>query len=207
MLVITGLGRCGMSLVGQVLMSMNYRGGNDLNNYLLPSIHELNKDIYNQIITRGSVDIDSICKTEYWKGKTYKYAMLNCIKDKRQGPIHFVIDPCFMWHTDILRAWVKSERVLKFLILHRDFNDIIDSYRKNLPYDDEVYLGADVNRYEKLFSDFTKTIKELNIPHHIGMYDNIIKESSPMFGKVRKISHLQFCHRQASVIMKEILNC
>lgn len=205
MLVITGLGRCGVSLIGQVLLSMNYKGGNDLKNYRLPSITQLNKDIYHQILLRGSVDLDSRCRTEYWINHTYRSAIATATKDPRQRPVHFIIEPCFMWHKEILKTWIRVRNDLRFLVVKRKFEDIALSYVRNPPEKNEMFFGYDPTRYEKALEDCITTLKDFDIKHHVSIYPKFLINAGTMFKAVRLMSHLQFCHVEANRIMQEIL--
>jgi hypothetical protein len=205
MIVITGLGRCGLSIIGQVLLSMNYKGGNDLQNYRLPSIHELNMDIYEQVKQRGAVNPSARCNNKYWDGYQYKEAIANVAKDDRQRPVHFIIDPCFMWHKEILKVWIRSRKDLKFLIIHRDFDKILDSYHRNPPDETELFRGNNVLKYKADFADCITTLRSFNFSYDIGLYPNFTKDGKTLFKKIRQLSNLHFCHMEASKIMKETL--
>jgi hypothetical protein len=205
MIVITGLGRCGLSIIGQVLLSMNYRGGNDLIDYRLSSIQELNKDIYQQILNRGGVNPSAKCNNEYWRGYAYKEAIANVAKDERQRPVHFIIEPCFMWHKEILKVWLRSRKDLKFLIIHRDFDKLLDSYHRNPPDETELFRGSDILRYKADFADCITTLISFRFSYEIGIFPNFTKDGKTLFQKIRQMSNLQFCHIEASKIMKEIL--
>lgn len=198
MFIITGLGRCGMSLIGQSLLSMNYKGGKDLNNYILQPIRDLNAALYQQILERGSVDLDAP-----WKDQTFKEAIKNCTKD--QLPVHFLIEPCFMWHNEILKAWLSSRNDLNFLLVRRDIDDILESYKKTPPDKTELFRGSNKAKYESDFEDCLSTIKDLQIPHHVSIYPKFTYDPRTMFKSIKGLSRLQFCYIEASKLMKEIL--
>jgi hypothetical protein len=205
MIVITGLGRCGLSIIGRVLLSMNYKGGNDLQNYRLSSIHELNKDIYQRIMKHGGCNPSAKCNNEYWAGYKYKEAVASITKDDRQKPVNFIIDPCFMWHKGILNVWLRSRRDLKFLIVHRDFDKILDSYRRNPPDETEFFRGDNILKYKADFADCITTLITFRFQYQFGIYPNFTKNGMTIFKNIRHMSGLNFCHIEADRIMKEIL--
>jgi hypothetical protein len=184
---------------------MNYKGGNDLQNYRLKSVHELNLDIYEQITKHGGCNPSSKCNNEYWSGYKYKEAVASITKDERQNPVHFIIDPCFMWHKGILNVWLRSRTDLKFLIMYRDFDKILDSYRRNPPDETELFRGFNILKYKADFADCITTFLYFQRPYETGLYPNFTRDGKTLFKKIRQLSNLQFCHIEASKIMKEIL--
>ena len=194
MLIITGLGRCGMSLIGQVLLTMNYRGG------MLPQIHDLNMSLNKQ----DSIDLDSPCDVDYWKDHTFKQAIDRCNKDKREGPVHFAIDPLFIWNPDLIRAWWNAGKKLKVLVVTRKFEDYVDSYKRNPPEEGSCVID-DPDLYNIYVEGCKAVLKELEIPHHISIFPKFLKDSRTMFRAVKIMSHLQYCHNVANRIMQEIL--
>ncbi len=192
MLIITGLGRCGMSLIGQVMLSMNYRGGD-----YVPHIHDLTLSIHN----KGSIDLDSQCDVDYWRGHTFKQAIDKCNK---KGPTHFIIDPLFIWNPDLIRTWWNAGKKIKVLVVTRKFEDYADSYKRNPP-DEGSCVVDDPDLYNIYVEGCKAVLKELQIPHHISNFPKFLKDSRTMFRAIKTISHLQFCHVVANRLMQEIL--
>ena len=216
MLIITGLGRCGTSFLASVLLAMNYKSGKNINwyehvnaGYELSTVHTLNHDMYfHHIIPNGSVNLNKMCLGEYWgEGGyeyTYKEAMLNFDKDEKQGPVHFVKDPRFMWHPEILRSWWRVRKDLRFIVLHRDFEDVRKS-RASLPeqYDDPVRGSKDVIRYKTDFADCITLMADLRIPFHIHMFPRFLHDAKPLFRDIKKLG-LQTCHVEGNKLVQEM---
>jgi len=204
MLVITGLGRCGMTVLGDVLTAMNYKCGKDHVNYMLPSIHDLNVEMYDQILSNGKIDTRMECKLEYWKGHTYESAIRNCTSDVKQSPVSFIIDPSFMWHPQIFRSWWRTRRDLRVIILHRNFNDIIKSWnRLSDEYDDEKRGSLKTLPYKEDFANCITDMVDMNIPYFIHLFPKIVHDAIPLFRDIKTLG-LQTCHFEGNKLMKEL---
>jgi len=216
MLVITGLGRCGTSFLASVLMAMNYKTGKNINwhdsvdaGYELSTVHTINHDLYfKQLCETGEIDLNKMCLGDYWGeggyGYTYKEAMLKFNSDEKQGPIHFVKDPRFMWHPEIIRAWWRVRKDFRYIILHRDFNDVMES-RRRLPeqYDDPKRGSKSVTPYKEDFADCITEMVKLRIPFEIQMFPNYLYDAKPLFRAIRKLG-LQTCHMEGNKLVQEM---
>jgi hypothetical protein len=216
MLIITGLGRCGTSFLASVLLAMNYKTGKNINwhesvnaGYELSTVHSINHDMYfEQILKHGEVLLNNICLGDYWgkggHGYTYKEAILNFDKDERQGPVNFVKDPRFMWHPKIIEAWWRVRKDLRFMILHRDFEQVRQS-RVRLPkqYDDPARGSESVTKYKTDFADCITVMEDMRIPYRIEMFPKYLYDAKPLFRKIRELG-LQTCHLEGNKLVQEM---
>jgi hypothetical protein len=215
MLVITGLGRCGTSFLTRVLMAMNYKTGKNINWHEsvnagneLSTVHSLNHDLYQQISQTGKIDINKMCLGDYWGkggyGYTYKQAIENFDKDPKQGPVHFIKDPRLMWHADIIKAWWRVRKDLRFMILHRDFEDVRKS-RARLPkqYDDPKRGSKSVTPYKEDFADCITTMVDMRIPYKIQMFPKYLYDAKPLFRDIKELG-LQTCHIEGDKLVQEM---
>lgn len=215
MLIITGLGRCGTSFLAKVLMAMNYKTGKNINwhdsvdaGYELSTVHSLNHDLYQQIEKTGEINVNKICLGGYWGeggyGYTYKQAMANFDKDAKQGPIHFVKDPRFMWHPEIIRAWWRVRKDLRYMVLHRDFTDVMMSRRRLPPqYDDPKRGSKSVTPFKEDFADCITEMLKLKIPFEIQMFPNYLYDAKLLFQSIRKLG-LQTCPIEGNKMVQEM---
>jgi hypothetical protein len=216
MLVITGLGRCGTSFLAKVLLAMNYKTGKNINwhesvdaGYELSTVHTLNHDFYfDQLMKTGSINLNKICLGDYWGeggyGYTYKQAIENFNKDKKQGPVHFIKDPRFMWHPEILKAWWRVRKDLRFIVLHRDFEEVMLS-RRRLPeqYDDPKRGSKSVTPYKEDFADCITSMVDMRIPFKIHMFPKFLNDAKPLFRDIKQLG-LQVCHNEGQKIVEEL---
>jgi len=215
MLVITGLGRCGTSFLAKVLMAMNYKTGKNINwhesvdaGYELSTVHSLNHDLYQQINQTGSINLNKMCLGDYWGkggyGYTYKQAMENFSNDPKQGPVHFIKDPRFMWHPEIITSWWRVRKDFRYIILHRDFEDVRSS-RARLPkqYDDPKRGSESVTPYKEDFADCITTMVDLRIPYKIQMFPKYLYDAKPLFRDIRELG-LQTCHLEGNRMVQEL---
>ncbi len=216
MLVITGLGRCGTSFLAKVLIAMNYKTGKNINwhesvnaGLELSTVHTLNHDMYfEQIRKDGRVALNRICLGDYWgKGGyeyTYQQAIQNFDKDPKQGPVNFIKDPRFMWHPEIIKAWWRTRKDLRFMILHRDFEDIRQS-RARLPeqYDDPKRGSKSVTPYKEDFADCVTAMTDMRIPYKIQMFPKYLYDAKPLFRDLKALG-LQVCNIEGNKMVQEM---
>jgi hypothetical protein len=216
MLVITGLGRCGTSFLAKVLMAMNYKTGVNINwhesvdaGYELSTVHSLNHDLYfHHIVPDGEVDVNRKCLGDYWGeggyDYTYKEAMLNFDKDEKQGSVNFIKDPRFFWHPKIIRAWWRVRKDLRYIILHRDFEEVMMSRRRLPPqYDDPKRGSKSVTPYKEDFADCITELTNLRIPYEIQMFPRYLYDAKPLFSSIKKLG-LQTCHLEGDKMVQEM---
>jgi hypothetical protein len=215
MLVITGLGRCGTSFLAKVLMAMNYKTGKNINwhesvdaGLELSTVHTVNHDLHQQVNQTGSINLNKMCLGDYWgKGGyeyTYREAIQNFDKDKKQGQVNFVKDPRFMWHPDIIKAWWSVRKDLRFIILHRNFEEVRQS-RARLPkqYDDPARGSKSVTPFKEDFADCITIMADLRIPFKIQMFPRYLIDAKPLFRDLKELG-LQVCHMEGDKLVQEM---
>jgi hypothetical protein len=216
MLVITGLGRCGTSFLAKVLLAMNYRGGKNMHwhgnvnaGYELSTVYSLNHDMYFvHLHHHKRINLDMICLGDYWGeggyGYTYREAIQNFDKDPIQGPVQFIKDPRFMWHPEIIKAWWSVRKDLRFMILHRNFEDVRQS-RSVLPeeYDDSKRGSKSVIPYKEDFADCITAMLDMGIPFKIQMFPNYLYDATPLFKDIKSLG-LQTCHIEGNRLVQEM---
>lgn len=176
MLVITGLPNCGTSFLAKVLMAMNYKGGVDLNSECeLSSVYDLNQDMYS---INGSINLDSECQCDYWKNRTYRYAIHNYDKDEKQGTVSFINDLTFMRSPEIIKAWWEVRKDLRFIILRNSIPDKVSHRRIRL-------------------------MKEQEIPCKVQSYPEFLDNAQPLFKNIRTLG-LQTCHIEGNKLVQEM---
>lgn len=198
MLIITGLGRCGTSLVAKWFQMMGYNLGNgvawhdSINAGLeLGSVYQLNIEMYDVFIARGKeIDLKQVCVRRYWKGKTFEEAINSVDKDEKQGGyVPVVKDPRFTWHPKLIEAWAKCRQDLKLLILHRDVHRIMNS-RLALAeesYDPKPGRMKDINMFKVDFCDFLTEVMLLDLPYELLLYPRFCLKPFRLFNAVTRL--------------------
>jgi hypothetical protein len=195
MVIITGLGRCGTSILTKYFKELGFGLGRNVHwheqvraGYELSTFYSLVDDLYQRYCKKGlPINLDDKCLGDYWKGNTYRKAFDKVDKDDRQGYIDLVKDPRITWHPDIIEALWEVRRDIKLIICHRKVELIYNS-RKSLPiqYDDPK-PRKELNEYKIDFCDFYTKVLELNIPHEIIMFPYFLRDFNVMYNKLKVI--------------------
>lgn len=139
MLIITGLGRCGSSVMTKMVQSLGYGVGNMLSydNSLragmeLAPAYAINRDLYDDFISRGrEINLDEKIDTPYWGKISYRDRILRIDKDdvpdRPQGLVEVIKDPRFTWHPEIIKSWWNVRKDICVLYLMRDPDEVIAS--------------------------------------------------------------------------------
>lgn len=179
MLIITGLGRCGSSLLTKFLKEVGYNVGmvkwddkmdagmEDVN------VSRLNRALYVIIQDKNIQD-----------PKLFFPAVSEVIKSYDM-PI--VKDPHFTWSPGLIECWKLVRSDLKVLFLHRKFEDIIKSRERisklNLGSKD-VKRGSDLSKYKADFADFIAKLIELKIPFQTLLFPYFTANYSLVYSKL-----------------------
>jgi hypothetical protein len=171
MIIITGLGRCGTSILTKYLGDVGFGVGRNINwhdearaGYELSTAYSINREMWNSYCKAGKpIDLDFDYRGPYWKCK-YREAIFNVDKDEKQGKVEVIKDPRFTWNPELIEAWWTVRQDFKLIICHRDIKSIYDS-RKALPpqYDDPKRLK--LPEYKIDFADFYTRVLQLEIPY------------------------------------------
>jgi len=199
MLIITGLGRCGTSLLMKFLKEIKFPVGKDLNwideinaGYELRSAYSINLMAYSYFIKQGKeIDLDVKLDDKYWKDMSLREMIQNVDKDPRQLSVHMFKDPRFTWSPKLIEMWWTVRKDLEVLLLHRNVQEIIES-RGRLPQTYQEPKPERVNKpevYKSDFHDFLTKLLELQIPYEILFYPNFTRDYEMVVRALNKLSY------------------
>jgi hypothetical protein len=163
---------------------------------------------FEHILKHGRVLLENVCIGDYWgkggRGFTYAQAIQNFDKDERQGPVNFVKDPRFMWHPLIIKAWWSIRKDLRFMILHRNFEEVRQS-RARLPkqYDDPARGSESTTKFKTDFADCITMLADLRIPYKIQMFPRYLIDAKPLFRDLKELG-MQTCHMEGNKMVQEL---
>lgn len=189
MYIITGLGRCGTSILTKYLQSVGFELGRNVHwhkevnaGYELSTFYSLVDDLYQRYLKKGvSINLDQHCLGAYWDDYTYREAFNLVDKDERQGKVDVVKDPRITWHPDLIEAIWECRKDIKLIICHRKPENIKKS-RETLPkqYGDPK-PRTKLEHYKIDFCDFHSRVLELGIPHIILYFPNFILNTQKLY--------------------------
>ena len=196
MILITGLGRCGTSILIKYLKEVGVGIGVNVNwhenvraGYELTTFYTLTHDLYHRFCKEGKpIDLDVECWGTYWEGKTYRQALQEVDKDERQGDVQVVKDPRVTWHPDIIESIHEArDGDLRLIICHRKIENVYRS-RKSLPenYDDPKPRKV-LDEYKIDFADFYTRVLELNIEHVNVFFPNFLLDFNKTYWQLTNI--------------------
>ena len=184
MIIITGLGRCGTSILIKYLNQVGFGIGKNVNwhdnvraGYELSTFYSPIHDIYDRFCKVGlPIDLDSLHRGDYWKGNSYREILNKFDKDERQGKVDIVKDPRITWHPDLIEAIWEVRQDFKLIICHREVESIYNS-RKSLPiqYDDPKPRN-ELSEYKVDFCDFYTRVLKLDIPYTTLFFPNFLQD-------------------------------
>lgn len=189
MLFITGLGRCGTSLVMKILKDMDFHIGVNAEwisrveaGLELGSVHRINSELYYRYIVKGlDVQIDDDALFRHWKGYTYRHILTKFDTDKRQGDIVTVVkDPRLTWHPKLIRTWWEYRKDIKLLILHRDPKYIINSRLRYENFEDPKDRKT-IEDYHSDYHNFMMEVIDLKIPFKLIMFPDFCYNKDILF--------------------------
>lgn len=194
MIIVTGLGRCGTSILTKYLGECGYGLGKNVNwhdkaraGLELSTAYSLNQDMWISCCHAGKpIDLTRKYRGSYWDGMTYKEVIQNVDKDEeRQGKIEVWKDPRFTWNPELIEAWWSVRQDIKLIICHRDIQSIYNS-RKSLPeqYDDPK--RKEIEEYKVDFADFITKVLQLNIPYMFLFYPHFLLEINETVMKLKE---------------------
>jgi len=212
MLIVTGLGRCGTSLmidfIGRVGVEIardhmsfdkNKRAGLEF-----APAYSINRDLFTDFISYGKkIDVDKVIDTPYFGKISYRDRILKIGEDP---PVDAIKDPRFMWHPDIIETWYKVRgKDIKVLILHREFEEVILSRLKAGWKDGDPKRRKNINELKIDFAEFMTRILKLGIAYSILYYPNFLKEYDSVY---KALSHLDinFDKEEGKSIWSDLVN-
>jgi hypothetical protein len=192
MYIITGLGRCGTSILIKYLNEVGFAIG--LNNhwnkeiragYELSTFYSITDWMHHNFCKKNlPIDLDVDYPGPYWGNRTYREALQEFDKDERQGKVEVVKDPRISWHPDLIEAIYEARPDIKLLICHRDIKSICES-RDNLSarYDDPKPRCI-LSDYQIDFAEFFTRVLKLDIPYRIMFFPNFLKSFEVLWGEL-----------------------
>jgi hypothetical protein len=211
MVIITGLGRCGTSILTKYLQEVGIGLGKNVSWHKearagleLSPAYSITDWMYDQFIKKGNpINIHDPIPGDYWQG-SYAEAMYNVDKDERQGKVEVFKDPRITWHRDLIRAWYLARRDIKLIICHRKPEDVYAS-RKALPpkYDDPK--RRELIEYKIDFEEFFTTVLEIGIPYRTLYFPNFLFNYTEVF-KVLEDVGLSHDSREGKKVWDRIID-
>jgi len=188
-IIITGLGRCGTSLLAKFFHEMEFNLGNQISwnedmraGYEFAPAYAINRDLYTDFIDPGKdIDLDERIDCPYWGYASYRERIFRFDKDDiperhQGGKIEVIKDPRFTWSPLLIRSWRKVRSDLKLIICHRNTQEIWMSrkYLGEKYYDPkhERMLNPDIYKID--FNDFLTEVMRLDIPFELLFFPNFL---------------------------------
>lgn len=199
MKIITGLGRCGTSILIKYLHEVGFNLGHNIAwhrevnaGFELSSFYTIVDWMYESNLKKGNpINLNNPMQGNYWKGSSYKEAITTFDTDKKQckksNKIDVVKDPRITWHPDLIQALWDCRKDFKLIICHRKPENVLRS-RNNLPdrFEDPK-PRTELNHYKIDFCDFYTRVLELEIPHIILYFPNFLKNYDQTYDKLNSI--------------------
>ncbi len=180
MIIITGLGRCGTSILTKYLGMVGFALGRNVNwnkearaGMELSTAYSITDNMHHYFLKNDEpIDLNSKCHGDYWD-MTYGEAILNVDKDERQGKVDVFKDPRITWHPDLLKAWWSVRQDFQLIICHRKPEDVYKSRKALSPrYDDPK--RRELIEYKIDFEEFFTTVLELGIQYKTLYFPNFL---------------------------------
>jgi hypothetical protein len=186
MILITGIGRCGTSVLMKYLEKVGFFVGNDLcwydeirAGYELSIVTKINWSLWSNYCQKGKlINVDD---NIYGAGVgayniTYRNAI--CLTDRdRGGFVKVIKDPRFTWHPDIIEAWWRVRQDFKLIICHRDAEAVMRS-RNLFPekFRNDTSNCISIDQYKIDFTNFLTRVLKLKIPYEILFFPNFLQD-------------------------------
>ena len=190
MIIVTGLGRCGTSILIKYLGEVGFGLGRNVNwnsemraGLELSTAYCINQGMWQGFSKSGTpIDLERIPSGDYWANKTFREQILNVDKDERQGKVDVIKDPRFTWHPDLIEAWWEVRKDIKLIICHRDIEQIYKSRKalNNRGQDDPKRAvhprnpEVELPRYKIDFADFFTKVLEIGIDYELLFFPDFL---------------------------------
>jgi hypothetical protein len=215
--IITGLGRCGTSILTKYLKEVGFGIGKNVNwyekanaGYELSTFWSQIDDFYTHYLNKGKpINLDDMAMGQgYWKGMTYREILENVDKDERQGKVDLIKDPRLTWHPDIIETIYGCRPDLKLIICHRKPENVKKSrerlYKKYKQWHDNK-PRTKIEDYKIDFCDFYTRVLELEIPHVVLFFPNYLKNYNKTYDTLQEIG-LEFDKEKGNKKWKELID-
>jgi len=154
MIIITGIGRSGTSLIAEFFRQMGF---------------DIGTVSWNKNTIAGNEDVDTLLiNKQILKGKIPKTDIINLKRD-------VVKDPLFVSDRSIIRAWCALRKDIRVIYMHRDFEAIAASQKRHPNMYTPAYrCFPDLMEIKE--REFLKELHKLNVPHAVLSFPNLNPE-------------------------------
>ena len=183
MYIITGLGRCGTSILTRYLKEVGFGIGYSVHwhdearaGYELSTFYSITDWLYHEYTKKGKkINLDDEFKGNYWKGLTYREALQQVDNDEKQGKVHIVKDPRITWHPDLIEAIYEARPDINLLICHRDIKSIYNSRNSLSERYNDPKPRKKLSEYQIDFAEFMTRVIKLDISYKMFFFPDIFK--------------------------------
>lgn len=120
--------------------------------------------------------------------------------------ISVVKDPRFTW-PGVLEEWLKIRRDLKFLILTRNFNDVLASReRMENAYDLQDPRKYTIDRLQTDFRNFLDILQKNNLKYTVISFPSIIDEYDLFYSSVEYLGYNSFSRGEGRKIWEKTVD-
>jgi hypothetical protein len=203
MFIITGLGRCGTSILMKYLREVGFGLGKNVSwneemraGLELSTAYSLNQRMWMGFSKNGNpIDLDRVPTGDYWVGKSFRECILSVDNDERQGKVDVFKDPRFTWHPDLIEAWWEVRKDIKLIICHRDIEQIYKSRKalNNTGQDDPKRAvhpsnpEVELPRYKIDFADFFTKVLEIGIDYELLFFPKFLEDFESTWKSLNRI--------------------
>jgi len=195
MIIITGLGRCGTTLMAKWFKEMGFEMGVRMNYHEeyragmeLTLAYSISRDMYTDYICPyGEVRLDDPVEDAYWGvNSTIRKRIHGLYDTPETGKIEVFKDPRITWDPLIIRAWHEViPKDIQLIICHRDFDQIRLSREVTSRQSDDNFLDPKgrkiTEEFQIDFANFMTEVYRLKIPHHVFMFPDFLMDFEEMY--------------------------
>lgn len=194
MFIITGLGRCGTSILIKYLGEVGFGLGKNLSwnpdmraGLELSTAYSLTRRMWIGFSNNGNpIDLDRVFSGTYWKNMSFRDAILAVDKDEKQGRVDVIKDPRITWHPDLIEAWWNVRKDIKLIICHRDIEQIYKSRKSMRPHEDDPKRKT-IDEYKIDFADFFTRVLEIGIDYELLFFPDFLMNFDSVWGCLNRI--------------------
>lgn len=213
MIVVTGLGRCGTSILTRFLNDVGIAIGHTNHwidevraGYELSTFYSIVDWMHHHFCKKGiPIDLDAPYPGPYWKPRTYRQALKDVDKDERQGKVELVKDPRITYHPDLIEAVYEARPDIRLLICHRDIASVCNSRKSLDPRFADPKPRYEVVDYQIDFAEFYTRVLKLDIPHEMFFFPNFLKNYDELYDKLSGFD-INFSYRLGQAMYDKLID-
>ena len=197
MIIITGLGRCGTTFIATLFKELGFGMGTRLRfskdlraGMEFDVAYSISRDIHDYWKRTGKIELDLARKAKYWGCEiSLRDRILRLDNDtpshRNEGTVEVFKDPRVTWSPLVIRAWWEVRQDLRLIIMHRNFEDIIESRARvsrtmgevkgTDSYFQDPKRAKNLDEFKKDFAEFYTEVLTLGIPHTVLFYPNFFE--------------------------------